>query len=126
MANEIPLTTRLELSRTLIALGYERIKSNGKNYYCGIAYRSDPRYRAASANPQFRLMSLMQSMNTAKTMSITEFCRVYGLSKSTFYRMKAKGHAPAMIKVGMVNRIHVDEAEAWALRAEREPIDLRW
>lgn len=122
--NRIPVPSPQELSQTFCALGFERRKSNGRIFYCGLAYRDDPDYRQARIHPAWRLMQLTQSANPCRTLSVRDFCRLYGLSPNTYYRMKREGRGPRTMRIGRVTRIHVDEAEAWAVRVEREPVRL--
>lgn len=46
--------------------------------------------------------------------TIREFCDLYKLSLSTFYRLVRAGNAPARIKVGRKTIILKQSAEAWA------------
>ncbi|MER8464210.1 helix-turn-helix domain-containing protein [Mesorhizobium sp. M1396] len=54
-------------------------------------------------------------------LSIPEFCRRFGISTPTYYKMRAEGRAPREIRmVGAVVRISADAVRDWIADAERE------
>jgi hypothetical protein len=68
-----------------------------------------------------RLARLLSATETSPTdLSISQWCARRGISKSTFYLMKAAGKAPAMLKVLGTQRITPEADAAWeaARRAE--------
>jgi predicted DNA-binding transcriptional regulator AlpA len=50
--------------------------------------------------------------------SISEFCRLHGLSRSLFYQLKRNGDAPAVMRIG--GRVAVSREAAARWRSERE------
>jgi|SRR5579859_2462268 len=48
-----------------------------------------------------------------KPKTIAEFCAWWRMSRHKFYELRARGQAPAMIKVGAVILITRDAEEAW-------------
>ena len=48
-----------------------------------------------------------------KAYSIDEFCKSYGISKSFFYKLKNKGKAPAIMRVGKRTLISDTAAQKW-------------
>jgi excisionase family DNA binding protein len=50
--------------------------------------------------------------------SIIEFCRAYGLGRSTFYRLQSAGHAPRIMAVGRRRLITREAADEWCRRME--------
>lgn len=114
----LAVPSRSALAQTLAALGIDRIKTGGRIYYCGVVLRSDPRASARLTVPEANVADRAMRLDTRKALSITEFCAAYGISRSTFYRLQRKGEAPAVMQVGRVRRIRVEEAEAWAQRMQ--------
>ena len=45
--------------------------------------------------------------------SIIEFCRTYGLGRSTFYRLQSAGNAPRIMAVGRRRLITREAADEW-------------
>ena len=52
-------------------------------------------------------------MTAKKFLTIGEFCDLFAVSRSTFYRQKSSG-ALNSVKIGRAVRIPTDEAEKWA------------
>jgi hypothetical protein len=50
--------------------------------------------------------------------TIKEFCAAYRLSVPMFYKLRARGEAPDVMKVGARTLISVDAADRW--RRQRE------
>jgi excisionase family DNA binding protein len=50
--------------------------------------------------------------------SIMEFCRAYGLGRSTFYRLQATGDAPRIMAVGRRRLITREAADEWQKNLE--------
>ena len=48
-----------------------------------------------------------------KAYSIDEFCNLYGISKSFFYKLKKQGKAPAIMSVGKRTLISSASALDW-------------
>jgi len=45
-------------------------------------------------------------------MKIPEFCEEYGVSRSTYYRLRDRGELPC-VKIGRAVRIRREDAERW-------------
>ena len=45
--------------------------------------------------------------------TIAEFCRKYGIHRSTFYRNAKAGRMPPFLKIGTATRILVEDEQAW-------------
>jgi predicted DNA-binding transcriptional regulator AlpA len=54
--------------------------------------------------------------------SIPEFCEAHGISRATFYNLKARGKAPKTMIVGRRRLVSAEAAVAWR-RAMEEPAD---
>ncbi len=50
--------------------------------------------------------------------SIREFCEIYGLSRSGFYKLRGLGDGPQIFKVGTHVLISRQAAEAWVRQME--------
>jgi predicted DNA-binding transcriptional regulator AlpA len=50
--------------------------------------------------------------------SITEFCRRHGLCRATFYHLKKRDEAPAVMKVGSRVLVTAEAAAAWRRKME--------
>jgi predicted DNA-binding transcriptional regulator AlpA len=50
--------------------------------------------------------------------SITEFCRRHGLCRATFYNLKKRDEAPAVMKVGSRVLVTAEAAAAWRRKME--------
>ena len=55
-----------------------------------------------------------------KAYSIAEFCEIYGLSRSGFYKLRCLGDGPQIFKVGTHVLISLRAAQAWVQRMETE------
>ena len=51
-----------------------------------------------------------------RAITIAEFCRKYGIHRSTFYRNAKAGHMPPFVKIGAATRILVEDEQAWLQR----------
>ncbi|MEP2990613.1 MAG: helix-turn-helix domain-containing protein [Parasphingorhabdus sp.] len=49
---------------------------------------------------------------TQKLITIAEFCKIYRVSRSTFYRLVSGGDI-TIIKIGGATRIKVEDANSW-------------
>ncbi|TIM48783.1 transcriptional regulator [Mesorhizobium sp.] len=62
-----------------------------------------------------------QLANLDAAISIPEFCRRFGISTPTYYKMRAEGQAPREIRmVGAVVRISAEAIRDWVADAEDE------
>jgi excisionase family DNA binding protein len=52
--------------------------------------------------------------------SIDEWCRLHGLSRAFFYKLKERGEAPATFQVGRLVRISEDANRYWMAQKEAE------
>lgn len=120
----LPTGSRTDLSQALTALGARRIKSNGRIFYACVRWKRDGVMGTASASLTAKLLRVTENLFERRTLSVTEFCRAYGLGRNTYYRMEQAGRGPRTMRIGAAKRIHVDAAEEWARRVEREPISF--
>lgn len=118
----LPIGSRSELSNALTAIGARRVKSNGRIYYTCVHWRSSSEAKTTDASLTAKLLRVTENLFEIRTLSISDFCRAYGLSRNTYYRMARQGRGPRTMQIGTAKRIHVDAAEEWARRVEREPI----
>ncbi|MAZ75667.1 MAG: transcriptional regulator [Micavibrio sp.] len=51
-------------------------------------------------------------MNT-KVLTINQFCKLYGFTRSYFYKLKDQGKAPQTYNMGKRVYISVESAEKW-------------
>ena len=51
--------------------------------------------------------------------SVAEFCKAFGLSVPMFYKLRAKGEAPDVMKVGTRTLISAQAATRWRQARER-------
>jgi len=58
-------------------------------------------------------MTLNDSADRPKFMTLGQFCQRYQVSRSTIYRL-AHGGSFTIVKFGRSSRIALNEAEAWA------------
>lgn len=54
-------------------------------------------------------------------MSITQFCRRYGVSRTHFYKYRRKGQTPDEVEFGKRRLITYRAAEKWRVKMERSP-----
>ena len=55
-----------------------------------------------------------------KSMSIEEWCRAHGLSRSFFYKLAEQVQAPRSFKVGRIVRISEEANREWVAAREAE------
>lgn len=53
-----------------------------------------------------------------KSMSIADWCKAHGLSRSFFYNLAEQGEAPRTFKVGRVVRISEEANREWVAKRE--------
>ncbi|RWD88635.1 hypothetical protein [Mesorhizobium sp.] len=59
--------------------------------------------------------------DTTKAISITEFCRRFGISTPTYFKMRAEGRGPREVRMaGSVVRITPEAIRDWLADAEDE------
>lgn len=54
-------------------------------------------------------------------LSIAEFCRRYGVSRTHFYKCRRKGLTPDELEFGKRRLISFHAAEEWRMKMERSP-----
>ena len=64
-------------------------------------------------------MSLEQTRHRSGAFSVASFCEAYGLSVPLFYKMRAKGEGPDIMKVGTRTLISLEAADRWRRARER-------
>ena len=57
---------------------------------------------------------------TPAAYSVMEFCRAYGLGRSTFYRLQSAGHAPRIMAIGRRRLITREAADEWRREMEHQ------
>jgi hypothetical protein len=55
----------------------------------------------------------------ALALSIAQFCRLHNISTSFFHKLRTKGLAPAIMRVGARTLISVESARAWRKQNEQ-------
>ena len=50
---------------------------------------------------------------TFDVLTVTEFCEAFGISRSTWHKLKRQSKAPAIINIGGIQRIRREAIEAW-------------
>ena len=58
-------------------------------------------------------------------LSVKEFCKLAGISRSGYYVLKAKGENPAEIEIGNRRVIDPDTAKMWLKSREVAPTSAR-
>ena len=53
-----------------------------------------------------------------RALSVAEFCRSYGVSKSTFYKIVRDGVGPKLMKLGERTLISIEAVDEWRRRLE--------
>tara|TARA_R110002073_G_scaffold225083_1_gene385845 strand:+ start:539 stop:754 length:216 start_codon:yes stop_codon:yes gene_type:complete len=51
-------------------------------------------------------------------MTVADFCRTIGISRSTWHKLKRSGHTPAIITAGGIQRIRRQAVEEWIAENE--------
>jgi predicted DNA-binding transcriptional regulator AlpA len=57
--------------------------------------------------------------------SVAEFCEAYGLSVPMFYKLRGRGEAPDVMKIGSRTLISVEAAMRWVRARERATRQLK-
>lgn len=52
------------------------------------------------------------------SLSVEDWCRAHGLSRSFFYKLKEQGEAPRTFKVGRCTRISEEANREWVAKRE--------
>lgn len=60
------------------------------------------------------------SSTSSDERSVEGFCRRWSISRATFYNLKRRGLAPAIMKLGTRTIVSPEAEEAWRLRMEAE------
>ena len=55
---------------------------------------------------------------TLDVLTISEFCEVVGISRSTWHKLKRQGKAPAIVNIGGIQRIRRKAIETWLAQNE--------
>ena len=58
-------------------------------------------------------------MEIHSLLTISDFCQTIGISRSTWYKLKRQGKAPAIINVGGIQRIRQEAIETWLTENEK-------
>jgi len=57
-------------------------------------------------------------MDIAPLLTVADFCKVVGISRSTWHKLKRQGATPAVVIIGGIQRIRKEAAEAWLTENE--------
>ncbi len=57
-------------------------------------------------------------MDAHHLLTVTEFCRLSGISRSTWQKLKRNGMTPAIVTVGGIQRIRREAVEEWLAENE--------
>lgn len=57
-------------------------------------------------------------MDAAYLLTVTDFCRAIGISRSTWHKLKRQGATPAIVNVGGIQRIRREAVEDWLAENE--------
>lgn len=112
--HDLPKPTRKNLSQTLVSLGYDSVQVQGRVFYRGIKYRGDPTKYKERTRSHWRLVRMMERDDVPQLMTIMEFCKLFCISRSTWYRFVKRGEAPATIIIGRRTMIPMHSADHWA------------
>lgn len=63
---------------------------------------------------------MSNQQQTARVLSVPEFCDRAGIAARTFYAILARGEGPATVKIGRRRGVLEATAEAWLKSRERE------
>jgi len=114
--HEIEKPTKVTFSQTLRSLGIQRVLVKGRTFYTGIKYRSDPTHYTQLTRGHWRLVRMMERNDVPQLLTITEFVRLFRISRRTWYRLVKRGEAPTTIKIGKRTLIPLHAADHWANR----------
>jgi excisionase family DNA binding protein len=57
-------------------------------------------------------------MDIMHMMTVADFCKTIGISRSTWHKLKRKGQTPAIITAGGIQRIRREAVEEWIAENE--------
>lgn len=63
---------------------------------------------------------MSDQQQTARVLSVPEFCDRAGIAPRTFYDLMARGEGPATVKIGRRRGVLEATADAWLKARERE------
>lgn len=64
-------------------------------------------------NSSYLLTHGSQNMDIPPLLTVADFCRAVGISRSTWHKLKRQGATPAVVTIGGIQRIRKEAAEAW-------------
>lgn len=59
---------------------------------------------------------------STKTFTIDEFCEAFGLSRSSFYRMRKAGTGPRVARIGCRVFVPIAAADKWLAQSTEAPM----
>ena len=59
-------------------------------------------------------------MDIMHLMTVADFCRAIGISRSTWHKLKRTGRTPAIITAGGIQRIRREAVEEWIAENEEQ------
>lgn len=57
-------------------------------------------------------------MDTSQLLTVADFCKQVGISRSTWHKLKRQGETPAIVSVGGIQRIRREAVEEWLAENE--------
>ena len=57
-------------------------------------------------------------MDIPPLLTVADFCRAVGISRSTWHKLKRQGATPAVVTIGGIQRIRKEAAETWLAENE--------
>lgn len=70
--------------------------------------------------PKATIFNIENFNQPKKNMSIKEFCSLFGISRSTFYKHITENIAPKLTKIGRRTIIMAEDIEAWKLKLRKK------
>ena len=59
-------------------------------------------------------------MDIMQMMTVADFCRTIGISRSTWHKLKRTSRTPAIITAGGIQRIRREAVEEWIAENEKQ------
>jgi len=57
---------------------------------------------------------------TLGVLTVSQFCRSVGISRSTWHKLKREGKTPAIVSIGGIQRIRREAIETWLSENEKQ------
>lgn len=73
-----------------------------------------------SAIPKTTIFNVENFNQPKNNISIKEFCKLFGIGRSTFYKLITENTAPKLTKIGRRTIIMAEDIEEWKLRLRKK------